>query len=89
MHKGLELFFDHIFEYPMLKTDVCIHLLKPPILLFQLLQAFDHFGIHPTVLVLPVIEGALADTMLLTNIGYTYPSFVLLEDFDDLTLCEF
>ncbi len=56
--------------------------------LLQLLESFELIGIHATILGLPVVEGRVADPMFPADIDHFTALLLLLEDADDLLLCE-
>lgn len=81
-----ELFFDDIFQNPILQSEVGDNALELAQFGFHLFEPFEFVDLHASVLALPLVEGRLADAVLTTNVGYTLTFLVLSQYRNDLAL---
>ena len=70
----------------MVQAQFGVHLLKPSILILQLLQAFDIRRFHATVFGLPVVVGGIRDSIFSADFLHQSTGFDFLQNLDDLRL---
>ena len=81
-----ELFFDDIFQNPILKSKVGDNALEPAQLGFHLLELFERVDLHATALTLPLAQSQLADAVLTRNVRNPLTFLVLSKYRNDLAL---
>lgn len=64
----LNLFFDNVFQRPVLKAQVGKHLFETSVLVLKILDLFDIRSLHSAVSGLPVVVGGFRDTGLPADI---------------------
>jgi len=52
-----------------------VHLLEAPVLVFELLHARHHGGVHAAELSAPLVKGGAPDAHLSANLGHWHVSF--------------
>src|SRR5690606_40754265 len=72
---AVSLFSQSFFEQLRLHAHLGIHLLQPPVLVFQGLHLADHRGIHATVFGSPFVERRRAHSMLPAQIWHGHAAF--------------
>ena len=81
---GLSLFSEHFVEHLLVERQICHQLLQPPVLVLELLELLDFARSHPAELLLPAIEGLLADPELPTDFRHRGAVLHLLQRQGDL-----
>jgi hypothetical protein len=59
------LFFKHLLQHLGLKLFLKVHLLKPPVLIFQLFHTQHHGHFNPTVIGAPLVKRRATDACTL------------------------
>ena len=80
------LFSEGFLEQIRLHAQVCIHPLKPSVLVFHDLHPADHGRIYAAILRPPFLERGVAHAMLAAQLGHRNTAFGLPQDRDDLDL---
>ena len=73
----------------MVQAQVGIHFFQTLVLFFQLPQALEFTGFHPSILLTPFVKGALTDSDLTANVLHATARIIGLEILDDLSFAEF
>lgn len=69
-----------------LEALLCVHLLEPPVFIFELFEARHHGRIHAAVLGAPFIERCGTHAVLAAQLGYGGTSLRLVENSHDLAV---
>ena len=81
---GFIVFFDNVFQRPVLKSQVSKHLFETPVLVLKILDLFNIRSLHAAVSGLPVVVSGLRDTGLPADIFNGSSGFNRLNHSDDL-----
>lgn len=80
------LFLERLLDDLRLQALFGVHLLEPPVLVFELLEPGHQRGVHAAKLAAPFVEGGRTDAMLPTKLGDRAAGLCLLEYRDDLAV---
>src|SRR6185295_12853088 len=83
---ALDFFCEDFLEDVLIERQVGHQLLQTVVLFFQLLEPTEFAHAHPTVLLLPIVEGRFADAHLPAYIRHLLSSFHTLQRVDNLLI---
>src|SRR4029453_12083667 len=82
--RAAPLFCRDVLQDHLVKAQVGDQLLQPCVLLLQLLELTGLIGLQACILLLPAVEGLLADADLADELRHRHPELGLLEHRHDL-----
>src|SRR6218665_1344334 len=85
---ALPFFCQGLLEQFRAQLGIRIHLLEATVLLFELLDAREHRGIHAAEFASPLIKGSRANGVLTAQSGHRRAALGLLEHRDNLAVGE-
>ena len=80
------VFFDDLLEYPIIQSQICIHLLEFAVLFFERLQPFHMADLQAAVFALPVVERCSGYAVFSCDGLGIYTAFEMLDGFHHLRL---